>query len=203
MSAPRLCECGCGKPTRVAKKTARAWGHVVGQPVRYIPGHSLMGVHTPRPVEERFWPKVDKRGPGECWPWKAARDEHGYGMISSGGHSGRLLRAHRISYEIHIGEVPADRRVLHRCDNPPCCNPKHLFLGTQAENMADMVRKGRSASGERHSQAKLTAADVEEIRRLLAAGELSQDEIGARFGIAGTTVSQINTGKRWRGGATC
>lgn len=201
----KLCECGCGQVTAIARQTNRELGHTAGQPVRYRPGHHLKGLHPTRPLAERFWPKVDRNGPiptacpelGPCWLWTAAVDEHGYGKLSGGGHDGRMLRAHRVSYELRFGPVPPELRVLHRCDNPPCVNPDHLFTGTMAANAADMVARGRSASGERHSQAKLTADQVEEIRRLVAEGQLSQEAIGARFGVRGPAISRIATGKRW------
>lgn len=111
------------------------------------------------PVKDRFWDKVEKLGPDECWPWKAAKDPRGYGRIggdrrrSSGKRAVEL--AHRIAYQLEIGDVPLGLFVCHRCDNPTCCNPAHLFLGTCKDNNQDMYAKGRDAnqhSGRTHCQ---------------------------------------------------
>ncbi len=98
-------------------------------------------------IDELFWPNV-RRGSG-CWGWTALRHRDGYGITSR--TLGRI-RAHRLSWQIHNGPIPRGMHVLHRCDNPPCVRPDHLFLGTHADNMADKIRKGRAnaATGERH-----------------------------------------------------
>lgn len=95
------------------------------------------------PIAQRFWAKVDKRAPDECWEWTGARFQSGYGSILRGGRGSGCARAHRVSYEMNVGPVPSGMHVLHRCDNPRCVNPGHLWLGTHADNMADRRAKGR------------------------------------------------------------
>lgn len=93
-------------------------------------------------LEERFWSKVNQSD--ECWTWTASKDDKGYGKIGLPGRKGWGF-AHRVSYSLEHGvELTPDQKVLHRCDNPPCVRPDHLFLGTAADNAADMVAKGRS-----------------------------------------------------------
>jgi hypothetical protein len=160
-----------------------------------------------------FWDRMDRRG-GEdaCWPWKGSRGRTGYGRLRPQANLGDQRLAHRAAWTLARGPIPAGLRVLHSCDNRACCNPRHLFLGTQADNMADCKRKGRAAAGdrngtrtrpdrvrrgERSGRAKLTAADVCAIRREAASGAL-QREIAARYGIDRSVVSRIVAGLAWR-----
>lgn len=142
----------------------------------------------------RFWTKVEKSGVDECWLWQAGRNPKGYGCF---GNRGRGYLAHRWAYESVVGEIPSGMFVCHRCDTPACVNPSHLFLGTPAENSRDMVMKGRSpqAWGERSGKAKLTDAQVVEIRRRHAGGERRQS-IADDFGIHPGTVTNIASGFR-------
>lgn len=149
----------------------------------------------------RFWAKVDKDGPvldarpelGPCWLWRAARQAKGYGRFDTGT---RLDGAHRIAWALSHGAIPDGVFVLHKCDNPPCVNPAHLFLGDAKANGADCHAKGRTTRGERNAQARLTAPEVREIRRLLRAG-LSQNRVAARFGVHRGTVCDIGAGRLW------
>lgn len=153
------------------------------------------GRRTTVSVAMRFWSHV-KRTDG-CWEWQGRRDEHGYGRTSLGG---RLNRgAHRLAWELERGPVPPDLQVLHHCDNPPCCNPCHLFLGTNHDNAIDRHSKGRSKNldhGELHPKAKLTSQQVNEMRALGAAG-WTQLRLAERFGISRGNVSKIIRGRSY------
>jgi len=95
-----------------------------------------------RPFAERFWEKIAIGDDDKCWEWQAARNAKGYGRLTSG--RGVYLKAHRVAFALSNGGFVADEtHVLHHCDNPPCCNPTHLFIGTPKDNTADMIRKGR------------------------------------------------------------
>jgi hypothetical protein len=146
-----------------------------------------------RPLEERFWEKVQK-GEG-CWAWTGAT-VYGYGRIGAGGTYGPALMAHRVSWELHNGPIPEGMNVLHRCDNPPCTNPEHLFLGTHADNVADKVAKGRGASRQRHGMAKLTEDQVARIRLMVELGE-QQRVVANLFGVSESQISMIVNGRRW------
>ncbi len=146
------------------------------------------------PVEVRFWRYVNKTV--SCWLWTAATSDKGYGLIGDG--SG-IVRAHRLSYESHFGAIPDRMCVLHDCpeeDNPACVNPDHLWLGTQKENMRDMVEKGRSARGARASGAKLSEHQVREIRKLYEDG-FSQYRIAEEYDVSQRNISMIVRRKTW------
>ena len=142
---------------------------------------------------ERFWPKVDKSaGPDACWIWKGAvTSKWGYGCFLMGG---RVLGAHRVAWILTNGD-PGELCVLHKCDNRVCVNPAHFFLGTKKDNSQDKMRKGRHPIGERAPQAKLTEAQVREIRALYRPG--NGRELGRRFGVKQSTISYIITRRHW------
>lgn len=159
-------------------------------------------------TERRFWAKVRKTK--KCWLWTASVRNKGYGAFVYPGRDGRTIqgRAHRYSWEIHRGEIPAGLCVLHLCDTPACVNPEHLFLGTKAENNRDMVRKGRhvrggtySRAGYRrgvaHHNAKLNPETVAELRKDRVAG-LSYSALAGKFGISIGHAWRIVNGRGWR-----
>lgn len=150
-------------------------------------------------VEERFWPKVMKpMGWDECWPWTGSKDPKGYGGFKLRSYVS--VRSSRVAYALYYNRSPGRMLVCHRCDNPPCVNPTHLFLGTVQDNSDDMVRKGRAARrdqrGDRNGAAKLTAAQVETIRGLIEAG-YTNTAIAPRFGVTHQLVSKIRRGAAW------
>ena len=170
---------------------------------------------APRPTAERFWSYVDRRGPEECWPWRGnVKNGLGYGRFTTrGGREGKPRQdyTHRVAWVLTYGEIEDGANLCHRCDNPPCCNPAHLFLGTCADNNADMCAKGRQAAGDRHGSrkhrermqrgvarynAKLNPDSVREIRRLITDG-LSDREIAARFGVVSSQVWSVRIGRTW------
>lgn len=153
----------------------------------------LYGGRNRIPIELRFWTKVDKRGPNGCWLWTATTNQKGYGRIR---HNRKLQSAHRVSYELCIGPVPDGLFVLHRCDNPRCVNPTHLFLGTNDENMADKASKGRQSRlhGDRNPNVKITAADAQAIKQSTA----TRRELARRYGVCEGHVSHIRAGRSWR-----
>jgi hypothetical protein len=158
-----------------------------------------------RTEAERFWAHVDKRGPDECWPWLASCRGRGYGAFRAA--NGRMVDAHRMAYILTNGP-PVSGVVRHRCDNPPCCNPRCLLDGSQADNLHDMVERGRQATGarcnhppqdgERNHGAKLSADIVAEIRRLYAAGT-PQFRIAQQLGVSKANVWVIVHRKSWTG----
>lgn len=140
----------------------------------------------------RFMARVHKTE--TCWLWTGATGGNGYGRFTVGGR--RTAQAHAVAYEWFVGPI-GGLHVLHRCDVPACVNPSHLFLGSQAENMADMVAKGRSARGERGGRAKLTATDIPAIRAAYAAGS-STVVLSNRYGVSAGAITEIVRGRNWR-----
>lgn len=133
--------------------------------------------------------KEDGRG---CLLWQRAHDQNGYGKVA---YRGRLWLAHRLSYTFVCGPIPEGQHVLHRCDNPPCINPKHLFLGTIAENNADKARKGRSSRGEgRRHFVKLSEIQARAIR----ASEKTRRELSQEYGVSKSQIERIVAGTRWK-----
>jgi hypothetical protein len=155
-------------------------------------------MRTMRTTTERFWAKVDKSG--DCWLWIGANSA-GYGRFNVPGRVSPY-GAHRLSYEMAYGPIPPGLDVCHTCDNPPCVNPAHLVVGTRRFNMQDAARKGRinrePRYGSANNVAKLNEAQVTEIRRIYAAGEMGQVALGARFGVSHTAIGYLLRAETWR-----
>ena len=153
-------------------------------------------------VIESFWKHVSISDDNSCWEWKAGLVGMGYGKWR---FKGKDIRAHRHAYQLAKGDIPEGMFVCHKCDNPRCCNPSHLFLGTPKENTADMLAKNRVGRmfGTCNPQAKLTDADVLQIRNRVANGE-KQSELASEFGISRSTMCHIIQGKLWpKVGVSC
>lgn len=146
---------------------------------------------------KKFIKKVKFSGPDECWEWFKPRT---YGYLA---HDGKRDRSHRVAWTLFNGDIPEGMSVLHKCDNPPCCNPAHLFLGTDLDNIKDAVGKGRMKvprpdnRGERCGTSKLNWNAVREIRKRLLGGEKG-NVLAREFGVGGAAISQIKLGRCWR-----
>lgn len=157
---------------------------------------------------ERLWARVKKKRNG-CWEWNGARSPSGHGSMRLGkGH----ISTHRLSFELAYGPIPSRMFICHRCDNPPCVNPEHLFLGTPADNMRDRDSKGRGATGRRNGRhtkpectargeqcgrTKLTTRQVLDIREAYANERISMRALGAIYGISHTQVRYVVRGLSW------
>lgn len=143
---------------------------------------------------ERFLLKV-QIDPFGCWLWLGCRDGDGYGKF---GQHGRTYRTHVFSYTFAYGEVPEGMCVLHRCDNPPCVRPSHLFLGTRGDNSRDMTEKGRSTRGEKGgSRVKMTDEKVIAMRAQYTTGKFSFSHLGRLYGVSKNTAMRVCKRQRW------
>jgi len=168
---------------------------------------------TPATIK-RFWSHVQKSNPDNCWLWSAYRDKIGYGRFAIKQECGKYksILAHRISFTLTSGTLPENLCVLHKCDNPPCVNPNHLFLGTLQDNIDDMVAKGRQSKGlssgsytkpesrtygERNGCSKLTNEQITEMRERYIKGNVTQKLLGTEYGVDQSLISYIVNWKRW------
>jgi len=156
--------------------------------------------NIPEDINERFWQKVAiTANPDLCWNWLFSCNEDGYGYLT---YKQKFYRAHRMAWILTYGDIPKDLGVCHSCDNPSCCNPKHLFLGTHTDNMRDMVKKNRlqipRLKGENHGESKLTQLQVNEIRQRYAQGGVLQKQLAKEYGIGNMQISRIIRYIQWR-----
>jgi hypothetical protein len=144
-------------------------------------------IYPHKSIEEHFWSKVNITDFFECWDWLGYRNNLGYGRLS---FKGRMTLAHRLSYTLSVGNIPDGLLCLHRCNNPACCNPAHLYIGTDQDNTNDKVKAHRQ-------YAKLSEKQVVEIIRLLKTGATQRD-IADRFSTSRANIATINTGLTWK-----
>lgn len=146
-----------------------------------------------RNPEDRFWASIEIGSPAGCWNWTACKQD-GYGQL----YDGKTMLATRFSYRLFNGAFDQSLYVCHRCDNPSCVNPKHLFLGTAKDNSVDAKTKRRTASGERHGIAKMTNEQAREMRQLYASGGHTFKSLSNRFGVKGSCVYAILLGQGYQ-----
>lgn len=149
----------------------------------------------------RFWSKVGKKDIEECWEWIGGLDKDGYGRFKV--RSGiRTLKSHRLAYYLSNNKKQNSLLVCHKCDNPKCCNPNHLFIGTQKDNRIDCVKKGRMVQnckhGEESDKSKLTADQVKDIIEEYYSGNASQIVLSKKYGVTATNIGAIVTNKIWK-----
>lgn len=188
------CHCGCGQKTRINKYAHEPYAK--GEPMRFVRNHDKRLKPKKVFTEADFWAKVDRRGPDECWEWQGPRNVNGYGFDRDARHFGQF-HMHRVAFMYANGPILDGLHCLHGCDNRPCCNPAHLFLGTNDDNIADKVAKQRQPRGKTHGIAKLTPEQVKEIRVRHAQGGVYMRELGEQYGVSRSTISSVLRRVNW------
>lgn len=185
------CHCGCGEKTKPANKSDSSIGKVKGNPYMFVMGHK-----TKIPIENKFWAKVpSNKDSNECWEWLGTKSSDGYAELK---YKRKHIRANRIMWEMVNGQIPNGMIICHRCDNPACVNPHHLFLGTQMDNMHDKIAKGRHSYGENHKLHKLTIRQVKQIRKQVSERTATMSQIARNMNVSLTTISSIVHEKTWK-----
>lgn len=177
----------CGANVAAQKKNQQTCGRECG--------HILTGRKRKSNLSKRFWSKVETRASNKCWPWMGSRTATGYGQF---WNEGKMRKASRVAYELETGLNPGRLHVLHRCDNPPCCNPAHLFTGTHRDNMDDMNQKGRQVRGVKCASSKLDDSKVAEIRAKYSPRKVTQKMLAAEYGISSRIVFDVIHRRWWQ-----
>lgn len=181
------CHCGCGQKTEIAKVSNAHFGWVKGEPYQYIRHHSSRKRNQYNQAQI-FWSKVAiTADDNQCWLWLGGLNEDYYGLIT---WNNKVMIASRVAWMYPDYVIPDGMFVCHSCDNPRCCNPKHLFIGTHQDNMTDMARKGRMPKGSKHHKSKLTELEVEEMRRLHKLG-IKGVELAHKYNVSISAISRI------------
>jgi hypothetical protein len=162
----------------------------------------IIARRKPRPLTARLWSRVDmSAGPEGCWLWQGSVNDRGYGQIRAEpvGNAIRGIKTttHRAAWTLTHGPIPEGMGVCHRCDNPRCANPSHLWLGTHTENLGDMKSKGRAARGDRSGTARLNSKQVRVIRKLLQVGSCSQSELAVLANVSCSSINNIKNKTTW------
>lgn len=190
--APVVVPCPvCGTPFRVLVALLERGRRYCSRPCYWE------SLKISEPLADRFWRHIRKSE--GCWVWTGAHDQRGYGQM---GRDGKTVRSTRVAWELHHGPVPDGLWVLHRCDNPPCVRPDHLFLGTSRDNHNDMWKKGRGKTaripGELHPSAALSNTQARDLRARWAAGGVTQTALAREYGTSLRVVNAIVRGRTYR-----
>lgn len=178
---------GCGAPVYVQRAAlcSRHYNRLLRT------GTTDDGPKPRAPSHVRFWAKVDRRGPNDCWPWVGNSWTYGYGSFGLPGRRGGKIQSNRMAWILENGEIPEGMVVRHKCHNRACCNPKHLELGARADNVEDMWKRAASAP---RGNARISEDDVREIRRK----EQSRKELADRFGVTVAHIKAIQLRRCWK-----
>jgi hypothetical protein len=152
-------------------------------------------------MHERIWSRIDKKGPYDCWVWISGIGKNGYGYIKTRigprkEGKNKYESAHRLVYTEVNGPIPEGMLICHKCNNRKCCNPSHLYAGTNQDNMNDKVRSGHSTFGSKNPKARLKESDIVQIRQLRSEGKTLKS-IAEQFNVHLATIGYICQGKRW------
>jgi len=175
-----LCGCDCGNILEDIDKRGRK--------------RKYLHYHTKKNILEDVWEKINIGGEDDCWEWVGNIRKDGYADFTVGG---KKILVHRAAYQTRIKEIPKDICVLHTCDNRKCCNPKHLFLGTQCDNIKDMIKKERNAKGNQYPNTKLNKEKVFKIKKLYSTNKYSQKELAKQFNVDASEISRVINNKIW------